>query len=214
MIYVYNFLHSYRLVNGFTMTTLLRQMPLFKPKDELSQFLVLIPIPEVLSKEVSRLKKEFRLKYGAFSSEHSKPHISVCSFLLLNYRTDDAFSLFRQRLEHVSSFELQVSDFDFFDDSKVIYAKVEASDTFDFITSELNRSRQELRIRKNYTASITPHITVAKGLDKSTFEQAKQEYLNKSLRASFTVSELQVLSYDFKARKYREYSRIGLGSKG
>lgn len=190
MIYVYNFLHSPRLVNGFTMTTLLRQMPLFKPKDELSQFLVLIPVPETLSKEVMKLKKAFRLKYGTFSSEYSKPHITVCSFLLLNYRTDDAFSLFRQRIEHVPQFELQVNDFDFFDESKVIYAKVNASDTFDFITSELNRSRQELRIRKNYTASITPHITIAKGLDKSIFEQAKKEYLSKSLQASFTVSQL------------------------
>lgn len=117
-------------------------MPLFKPKDELSQFLVLIPVPETLSKEVMKLKKAFGLKYGTFSSEHSKPHITVCSFLLLNYRTDDAFSLFRQRIEHVPEFELQVNDFDFFDDSKVIYAKVEASDTFDFITSELNRNGQ------------------------------------------------------------------------
>lgn len=186
------------------------QISLFRNEEVLCEFLILISLPSRISRQVSRMKKEFAKEFGPYHSQHSVPHLTVCSFLVLDSRSDDALALFRQRIEPLPPFKMQTNGFGFFEEGRVVHVQLEPSEHFDFISSELNRSRQELRIRKNYTSSNTPHITIARDLDRPVFEAAKDRFATLSYSEWFEVHELTVLEYDFEDRKYRNHSRIKL----
>ncbi len=186
------------------------QIPLFANNSTLMSFLILIPIPKEISNRITTLKKEFKNKYGAFLSENSVPHITVCSFLLLDYRVSDVFSLLEKRISPLPTFEFRLEDFNTFDNSRVLYVKVNESEAFSFLINEFDRSRQQLMIRKNYTDSPTPHITIAKNLDIETFDTARKEYSEKKFTGIFTVNKLTVLNYNLEERKYDHYKDIKL----
>ncbi len=193
-----------------TMNMTTPQIPLFRNEEVLCEFLILISLPSRISRQLSRMKKEFAKEFGPYRSQHSVPHLTVCSFLVLDSRADDALGLFRQRIEPLPPFEMQTNGFGFFEEGRVVHVQLDPSEHFDFISSELNRSRQELRIRKNYTSSTTPHITIARDLGRPVFEAAKDRFATRSYTERFEVDELTILEYDFEGKKYRNHSRIRL----
>lgn len=186
------------------------QLPLFAESDSLCLYLLLIPLPEPVTSDVLEMKRIFRQKYGSFSSEYSTPHLSVCSFLLMENRSEDTFSLLQQRLNHIPSFKMRIEGFNAFDSSRVIYLNLLPSTPFNTIIREMDEARRALHIRKNYTASPTPHITIAKGLDKATFTSAKKEWTHQKYTGVIDVDTLTVLSYDFENKRYRRYSELRL----
>ncbi|WP_020404713.1 2'-5' RNA ligase family protein [Gracilimonas tropica] len=188
------------------------QFSLFnKEEDEaLCQFLILIPLPDALNHDILRMKQQFREEFGPYPSLYSTPHITVCSFLLLQRRSEEVFALLQNCVDPLPAFHLYLNGFDTFP-GRVIYCKVQESSVFNAIIQEFDQARKQLMIRKNYTAGIVPHVTIARGLQTSVFHSAKEEWLKKSYNASFKVDKLNVLNYDFEQKRYRKYTELYLG---
>ncbi|SMO71492.1 2'-5' RNA ligase family protein [Gracilimonas mengyeensis] len=186
-----------------------KQISLFHTSDMLSQYLVLISLPEEITNDVVSMKELFREEFGSFPSEHSVPHITVCSFLLMNNRSSEVFSLFQQSLQDIAPFQLAIDGFNYFENG-VIYLQIKLSESFTEVSQQLNLCRKHLRIRKNYISSSVPHITIARGLPKQTLRQAKELWMPRSYYNTFEVNELTVLSYDFEENRYRKHSTLSL----
>lgn len=204
--------HLISFLPSLSMKTKSGQLPLFGTADSLGLYLILIPLPESVINDVQEIRRIFREKHGSFSSEQSTPHLPVCSFLLMENRSADTFSKLQQRLDPIPSFKMRIEGFGTFENSRSVFLNLLPSSPFDSIIREMDEARRDLHIRKNYTASPTPHITIAKGLEKSTFETARQEWSRQKYKGIIEVDTLTVLSFDFEDKQYRRYSELKLNN--
>lgn len=186
------------------------QMPLFREPDTLNAYRTFIGLPSNLAKEIRLLKEEFRKTYGPFASERTTPHITICSFLLLEHRTFDVFTLIQRRLEHLPAFDFVIDGFGFDDLNKQIYLRIKESEVFTFMSEEFERTRQQLHIKNNYQGSSEARITIAKGLTREFYEDAKSKYAERTFDETFTVDKLWVVSLDQDKGLYTPFTNIKL----
>lgn len=187
--------------------------PIFhrKPMNGLYGFLIVISPPEDVTSYVNELKSMFYKKYGSYEAMHSKPHITICNFPLLEERQEKVFSGLQNGLSQIDPFLLALKGFGSFPNSNVIYIDVEDSEELNSLREKFFRMNVELRIGKRLNLIDNYHLTIGKKLKPSVFESAKTEYLKRSYQNSFTVDKLKVLRFDFDARRYFEFGDLKLG---
>ena len=181
---------------------------LFVEESRLCEFLIILPLPKALQKQVSVFKEEFEVLYGGYNSRHSIPHITVCDFMLFEHRTLDTMMFFKKRLQSMYPIKLKVNGFNHFKSSKTVYLELDESSNYSELLTQVDITRQMMRLRKNYFQSKVPHITIAKNLNPLVFEEAKEVFANREFQAEFEVDRMDVLKFDFITRRYQLFGSI------
>jgi 2'-5' RNA ligase len=187
---------------------------LFVQESRLCEFLVILPVPQHIRQQVNVFKEEFEVLYGDFNSRHSIPHITICDFLLFEHRTYDTMTFFQDRLKSLEPLNLRVNGFDSFNSSKTLYAHVEKSEPFSNLLTQVDITRQMLRLRKNYFQSNTPHITIAKNLSSNVYQEAKEVFQKRDFYSDFEADRMEILKFDFITRRYRLFGTIPFAGPG
>lgn len=181
---------------------------LFVQESRLCEFLVILPLPRHIQQQVNVFKEEFEVLYGDYNSRHSVPHITVCDFLLFEHRTYDTMTFFQNRLQSIYPLHLNIRGFDSFDSSKTLFLDVENTEEYTSLLTEVDITRQMLRLRKNYFQRDQPMITIARNLNTRTYREAREVFSNRKFNTGFEVDRMEILKFDFITRRYRLFGTI------
>lgn len=181
---------------------------LFVQESRLCEFLIILPLPNKIRVQTVVFKEEFEVLYGGYNSRHSIPHITICDFLLFEHRTFDIMNFFKKRLSSLDPLKLQVTGFDSFQSSKTIFLNVEVTEKFKHLQTQIDITRQMLKLRKNYFQSNRPHITIAKNLAPDVFQEAKEVFAKRDFQGDFEIDHMDILKFDFITRKYQLFGQI------
>lgn len=181
---------------------------LFVDESRLCEFLIILPLPNDVRENVLVFKEELEVLYGNFSSRQSIPHINVCDFLLFEHRTFDIMSFFKNRLQGMDSFTLSVNGFKSFDKTKSIFLDIENSEEYKALQTEVDVTRQMLKLRKNYFQRAKPYISIAKNLHPDVYCKAKEVFYSRDYSEKFEVKHMDILKFDFITRKYQLFGQI------
>ncbi len=189
------------------------QPSLFPQLNEVKLFsflIVITPSPEIVT-DVNRLKSEFYQMYGRYGSMDSKPHITVCQFLMFDDRQNNVLLSLQKSLARISPFELKLNGFGHFINSNVIYLRVAQSEELESLKNLFVYSLKRLWIEQNKIVIKKHHLTIAKGIHPGIFESAYDIYLPGSYRNSFIVNKLAVLGYAPYEARYSKLMDLKLG---
>ena len=180
-------------------------------KVKLFGFLIVItPSPEVVA-YVKRLKSEFYRMYGKYRSMDSKPHITICQFLMFDDRQKNVLRSLQKSLAAASPFELKLNGFGHFINSNVIYLSVEQSEELESLKSLFVYNLKRLWIEQNKIVIKKHHLTIAKDIHPGIFKSACDNYLPRPYHNSFMVDKLTVLRYAPFEAKYSKLMDLKLG---
>lgn len=187
---------------------------LFVEESRLCEFLIILPLPKKIEKQIAVFKEEFEVLYGSYNSRHTIPHITVCDFMLFEHKTLDTMMFFKQRLQSLYPFLLRIDGFDSFKSNRTIALNVEEAQEYADLLTHVNITRQMLRLRKNYFQNNRPNIPIAKGLSPQIFEEAKQVFSKRTFTAEFEIKRMDILKFDFITRQYQLFGSIPFSGRG
>lgn len=185
------------------------QYPLFKQKAA-EHFLILFTLPYGVVKFIKEQKKKVFENYGFYISHDSVPHITLCTLKISPERVDKIVCLLEKTLSTFPQLEVEINGFDSFENTQVVYAKIENEHIFMPFYEALKRFKSEHHINDSLTISSVPHITLAKMVWESQFKQVTEEYESRKYNSSFILQELKVLRYDEARMKYEEFGKSRL----
>ena len=180
-------------------------------KEQLSGFLIIISPPDEIKTFINRLKSELYEKYGNYDGRFSKPHITICNFPLLEDRQEKVFTAFQKKMAAIDPFTVKLNNFDSFENSNVIYLKVEESTELNSLRESLAYLKVEAKLGNKFFLFNKPHITIGKKLDTDVFESSRSDFRLRTYQNSFIADRLKVLRYDFNESRYFEFIDLKLG---
>ena len=181
-------------------------------ESRLCEFLLILPLPNSIREQVLVFKEEFRLMYGPYNSRHAEPYIRGCDFLLFEHRTYDTLIIFKKRLKSLPTFTLNINGFDSYSTTKSIFLRVDECAEYRNLLTEVDLTRQMLRLKKNYFQNREIRIPVASNLAPHVFYEARDVFAKRKCETGFQVSHIDILKYDFITRKYQLFGQIPFGS--
>lgn len=186
-------------------------LPLFpsEARKKLFGILIVISPPQNIAGDAEKLKHEFYRKYGSYESRHSKPHITLCNFILPEDRLDKVLASLQKDISQIRPFLLSLSGFGSFTGSNVIYMDVAESEELSLVRAFFVQKKAELKLGRPFSAPKKPHLTIAKNLKPGIFEAAAPEYLARTYRNVFMVTKLKVLGKELKTETYVKYRDLG-----
>ncbi len=127
---------------------------------------------------------------GDYESMNSIAHIAIKKMhRQKSFVTEPAIKLLNRKLEALTAINLTVDGFDYFnhgEDYKTIYAKIGS-------TPEVTQWFKTLKKHLNIEEFMVPHITIARNIPVSDFNQLWPHLKTIKWSESFTVNELTVL---------------------
>ncbi len=178
-----------------------------------TDYLMIISLPDLLIKEISRYKRASVNVIGHFEGMHSRAYITVTHQVRCKpFLAQPAIIRMGQRLSTMPPVELHVNGFDYFSGSettKTIYAKVERTERtgnwFKLLTMQMG-------IKVN---DFVPHIAIARNMPVTAFNKLWPNFENKEFKHTFIVNNLTVLQRDTYAGYYewKIYKELHFGNK-
>ncbi len=159
----------------------------------LTEFLLVLSPSEEISEYVVNEKRNFKNEFGSFISEKSTPHITLSNVLINQERTDDFLSQLSNRLQNMPNFVVYISGFGSFYGSNTIHLNVSVDKAYQKLIMGLLIHKSTFFLRKSCSIIDKPHLTIARRLKDSIFEEAKETYISKEYSSTFIANGLTVL---------------------
>lgn len=168
-----------------------------------NKYLIAILPPEPFAGEIYKLKEYFRERYKSKASLNSPAHIT----LHMPFEFDNEEELREVGTLKFDPFKIELKNFGCFDPG-VIFIGVKHSEGLAKIQNDVaSLLRREFNIfNSNYRdRPFHPHVTLAfRDLKKPMFEEAWNEFKDKTYNASFECTRISLLKHDGKF--WREFS--------
>lgn len=161
------------------------------------EYLLVIPPSDAVISDTKRLKAECKADHGWEAPTKSKPHITLVNIVQPRFNEDKLVKKFSRIAASVSPFYVHLSGFGKFTGPKnTIYLNVLNGKPITELVKDIRKSSKPmLRQIKNYSPiySLTPHLTIAKGISESSFKEAWPNWQTKSYSASSFTSGMLLL---------------------
>lgn len=164
-------------------------------------FIALLP-PPPLKDEIHALKLHFQQRYNSKAALNSPPHLTLhMPFEWKANKEERLIAALKRFAENRKPFSIQLKNFSSFP-PRVIYIDVVSNTELDNLQRDLQRyCKMELQLfnARYRDLPFHPHITLAfRDLKKNDYEQAWQEFKDRSFAALFEVKSLVLLKHDGK----------------
>lgn len=163
----------------------------------LYEYLLVIPPSDVISLDAKRLKAECKEKYGWNEPTKSKPHITLVNLIQPRSTEEKLVNKLRKIAASTSPFDVLLSGFGKFTGPRnTIYLNIQnAQQITELVKSIKKATKPFLRRIKNLSPvySLTPHLTIAKGISECNFKEAWPSWQTKTYEACSYTSELLLL---------------------
>ncbi len=177
-----------------------------------ADFIILLAPSESVKKQVGEHKLYAAEAIGMYESMNSIAHISIKTMhRQKSFLTEPAIRSLTPKLAAVAPITLIIDGFDYFnhgEDYKTIYAKLRS-------TPETTSWFKTLKKHLNIKEFMVPHITIARNIPVSDFNQLWPHFKAIKWVENFTVNELTVLQRETFAQlaKWEEFTKLSFGGK-
>jgi len=166
---------------------------------QMYEYLLLISLPLYVKKEIMKLKEEFHKKHNHVQAIKSKPHNTLINFGFNTAFEEQLVYKIEEVVKFHSSFDTRLKGFNHFR-THTIYINIETEAPVVNLVRSLH-SALSLPSSQSFFA-WKPHVTIAKGLDENTFNQAMPEFETKKFEASFITERIVLMKRDGRFAKY------------
>lgn len=175
------------------------------------EYQVIFSLPAIVRDEISTFKRDFEQRYGYADELHTTGHITVGNVIIPSGIEESFFAKLLEAVSKVESFSFAIDGFDAFADSRTIFARLEAQGNFEQLTAAFGETVSLYHLRKSSRVVRTPHLTIAKGLERRTFNKAYCfEYSFKSYQRTFDAYELTILRRTSPDRTFEVFRKMPL----
>lgn len=178
--------------------------------ESLGNFLTVISPPERIKKDVRFFKDNFQQRYGYFKSFSSTAHVSIGVSHVPTEKVENFFNDVRDSISEIEPYDLQLQDFYYFRNGRVIYIDVAERNIFQKIVKKIKLTSALHGISEHCSYSDYPYMTIARNLSVPVFNRAQVDYFSKNYEESFTVSKLNVLKWNSSEGKYYPFTELSL----
>ncbi len=162
-------------------------------------YLMVIAPSEVVSKDISSFKKQYGNLFGKADKLWSKPHITLCRFIMAEYLEKTLKRELGEFLSTRQGFNAQTNGFDARANNRVLFIRPEKERVHKLQWEMMAVLRQRVRIAKAFTQKLRePHFTVAIAYDQSQFKKSWLHYGKLKYHSSFLVNAITILSRPYK----------------
>lgn len=180
--------------------------------DTVYQYLVVLSPPDESKDKVKRLKYQLNnLAYLGSYNLFSIPHITLAKLQSVHRATDRFGKGLQKEFIEYGKLSIRLNGFNFFSHgavSKTIYLQIEDTHKIEAIYAQLNTALG-IPLKK-----YVPHLTIAKTISPSQFEELFPVLPESGFEDTFTCDHLLVLERTIKNGKvshYKPFKKIKLG---
>ena len=169
------------------------RLPIFNSKIKIYNLRV-VP-PEPVFDQVVAFKKQFESLYGKQPLSRSKPHITIAAFYM-NSKHQELLTTIFDQLAQDKSFQLTLSGFDIFENTKTLYLGVAKSEALWGIYKNVQslRSSPIKRKLRSFKLSDNPHMTISKVSGRKMLYESLQHFQKNDYSTAFQVNHLTLVS--------------------
>lgn len=191
-------------------TGLLQNRSLGTQVNGLYEYLLVAHPDETVYAQVMAEKQFFSAQFRSPVAVKTKPHITVANFLALEPMEETIIRWMHRVISTKKSFRVTLDQYGAFR-PHTIYLRVQEHQPFQQLARELKVVDQY--VRSNGCPEIkfsNPHLTIARRLEQTTYQQAINVYAEKKFHASFDVKELLLLRRQHQFDSCKQVSVFGL----
>ncbi len=162
-------------------------------------FLAIVP-PKAIQDRITELKMEVAERFNSKHALNAPPHITLhMPFKWKEKKLDQLKEAVQTINEELTSFEVSLKDFDFFE-PRVVFVDVVENESLNQLQKRvINTCRKELKLdNANYkNRPFHPHVTIAfRDLKKPMFYEARKYFEEQQFSGAFQVKEMSLLKHD------------------
>ena len=182
-----------------------RDPTLFYSSAIVNEFLIVLTPPTEVTKEVSEFKNLLKNRFGRFESMYSKAHFTLANLLCNEDQEKKLIPIFENLKKTLKPFDVQLNNIESFKYSGTIYINPLNKESIYSLSKTIYK---ELLLngfsKKNLIIPKTPHLTIARKLNKIQFDLALQEFKKIAYKKAFIAKEITILKRN-KEKKYEVY---------
>lgn len=157
-----------------------------------AEYMPILSPPNEVNEEVKYFKSVCADRIGDFKSSHSKAHITIPfeENRQKVFVAEPAIERMEKRLNTMAPITLHINGFDIFPNhvsGNTIYA------AFDIDNRTKNWFRLLLKEMQLSKRTLTPHLTIARGLSDDQLKQVWPYFMKQKFNAKFEVTEMLML---------------------
>jgi 2'-5' RNA ligase len=167
---------------------------------EKKQYMFAIMPPEQLALEINKIRQQFANKYHCRAALKPPVHITLIPpFHTFPEREPDIIEVFESLAKDINSFEIQLSGYGIFRRKGVVYMNISLNNNLQILYN-LSKIKFDEVLPGLYNDSnrpYHPHITIGyRDIPKELFQQAAEEYLEKTFEESFLCDRFFLWRHD------------------
>ncbi|MBV9989078.1 MAG: 2'-5' RNA ligase family protein [Chitinophagaceae bacterium] len=160
----------------------------------LYEYLLIARPDAAVYEQVMEEKRFFSSQFNAAIAVKTKPHITVANFLTVDRMEETLIRWMGRAFSYTPSFQVTLHEYGAFR-PHTIYLRIQDQQPFLQLAKALKPIDQQIRSFGFPGMKLidNAHLTIARRLDATTYQQAVACYSEKTFHASFEVSELVLL---------------------
>ncbi|MGB3076444.1 MAG: 2'-5' RNA ligase family protein, partial [Chitinophagales bacterium] len=178
--------------------------PVLVPASKQYQYLLVINPPPHIRNEVELLKKSFHRHFDHYQAVVSKPHITLCTFLMSGAKEAEVVKQIAAVAGRHAAFNLSLKNFDSIS-SHTIY--IDVLNPYGLVNVVTDLKKELHFAPKEGTFMLKPRLTIARGLDKEKFSRASAIFCERPYTASFVAGSMLLLKKE-TALKFGKYEVV------
>ena len=183
---------------------------LFYSSVKVHEFLIVLTPSNEICNDVQRFKDKLANSFGRFDSYYSKAHFTLVNFICNKEQEHQLLSAIKKGCAQIKSFDITLDKIDAFKYSGTLYINPIEKDNIIQLSHEIYKELIKNGIsKKNLITAKTPHLTIARKLNKLQFDLALEEFQKIGYKNHFKAKEITILKRN-NAKKYEVFSSIKL----
>ena len=183
----------------------------FSPQVSMYEYLLVAHPDEAVYAKVMAEKQFFSARFKSSVAVKTKPHITVANFLAMEVMEETIIRWMHRVISSKKIFRVTLDQYGAFR-PHTIYLHVQDHQPFQQLARELKVVDQYIRSNGCPEMHLisNPHLTIARRLEKATYQEAVTVYAEKNFHASFEVKELLLLRRQHQFDSCKQVNVFGL----
>ena len=178
------------------------------PGYRLCEYLLVLQPHEELREKITRVKKEFALKFEAPSAEWGKAQITLAKFSQLQMMEERVVNRLKMIAMAMPAFKVELKDFGSLP-SHTIYINVDSKVAIQMLVKSLKPAQSLMKVKDTRPYFVeSPYLPVARQLLPWQFEKGWLEYSHKHFSGRFIATNMLLLKRPEGMKSYQPIHRF------
>lgn len=173
------------------------------------EYMLVISPSTALTGNLEDIKKQYHRLFGRAKRLWSKPHISLCRFILAEYLENVLKMELQQFLHSRQTFQVNIRGVKSFSNNRLLFVQPDKENINKLQYDMLTVLRNRVRVGRSFIRKLRePHLTVALAYDERQFQRSWEHFSKMNFKGSFTVDKITVLSRPYSHSSPEPWQRL------